>query len=125
VGAKGSGVGLVAQLIPGADADLFKPLTRWLSKRYQDIWVKTKVTNVEAGQNGLTVYFEGGKAPESAVFDKVLVAVGRKPNGNVIGAEAAGVQVDERGFIPGEKQQRTNGGHVFAIGALLAQPLFA
>jgi len=125
LGSKVSVVELLDQLIPGADADLVKPLTRWLSKRYQDIWVKTKVTNVEAGQDGLTVYFEGGKAPESAVFDKVLVAVGRKPNGKVIGAEAAGVQVDERGFIPVDKQQRTNVGHVFAIGDIVGQPMLA
>ena len=71
------------------------------------------------------MYFEGGKAPESAVFDKVLVAVGRKPNGKVIGAEAAGVQVDERGFIPVDKQQRTNVGHVFAIGDIVGQPMLA
>ena len=125
LGSKVSVVELLDQLIPGADADLVKPLTRWLSKRYQDIWVKTKVTNVKAGQDGLTVYFEGGKAPESAVFDKVLVAVGRKPNGKVIGAEAAGVQVDERGFIPVDKQQRTNVGHVFAIGDVVGQPMLA
>ena len=67
------------------------------------------------------MYFEGGKAPESAVFDKVLVAVGRKPDGKVIGAEAAGVQVDERGFIPVDKQQRTNVGHVFAIGDVVGR----
>jgi dihydrolipoamide dehydrogenase len=125
LGSKVSVVELLDQLIPGADADLVKPLTRWLSERYQDIWVKTKVTNVEAGHDGLTVYFEGGKAPESAVFDKVLVAVGRKPNGKVIGAEAAGVQVDERGFIPVDKQQRTNVGHVFAIGDVVGQPMLA
>src|SRR6478736_4302722 len=125
LGSKVSVVELLDQLIPGADADLVRPLTRWLSKRYQDIWVKTKVTNVEAGQDGLTVYFEGGKAPESAVFDKVLVAVGRKPNGKAIGAEAAGVQVDERGFIPVDKQQRTNVGHVFAIGDIVGQPMLA
>src|SRR3954447_7193354 len=121
LGSKVSVVELLDQLIPGADADLVKPLTRWLSKRYQDIRVKTKVTNMEAGQDGLTVYFEGGKAPESAVFDKVLVAVGRKPNGKMIGAEAASLQVDERGFIPVDKQQRTNVGHVFAIGDVVGR----
>ncbi len=125
LGSKVSVVELLDQLIPGADPDLVKPLTRWLSQRYQDIWVKTKVTNVEAGQDGLTVSFEGGKAPQSAVFDKVLVAVGRKPNGKVIGAEAAGVRVDERGFIPVDKQQRTNVGHIFAIGDVVGQPMLA
>jgi len=125
LGSKVSVVELLEQLIPGADPDLVKPLTRWLSQRYQDIWVKTKVTNVEAGQDGLTVSFEGGKAPQSAVFDKVLVAVGRKPNGKAIGAEAAGVRVDERGFIPVDKQQRTNVGHIFAIGDVVGQPMLA
>ena len=75
------------QLIPGADKDIVAPLTKRITKRYDDIWLKTKVTAVEAGPDGLTVRFEGGKAPESAVFDKVLVAVGRRPNGRAIGAE--------------------------------------
>jgi dihydrolipoamide dehydrogenase len=125
LGSKVSVVELLDQLIPGADADLVKPLTRWVTKRYENIWVKTKVTNVEAGPDGLTVSFEGGKAPESAVFDKVLVAVGRKPNGKVIGAESAGVQVDERGFISVDKQQRTNVPHIFAIGDVVGQPMLA
>ena len=125
LGSKVSVVELLDQLIPGADADLVKPLTRWLGKRYDNIWVKTKVTNVEAGPDGLTVTFEGAKAPETAVFDKVLVAVGRKPNGKVIGAEAAGVAVDERGFISVDKQQRTNVGHIFAIGDIVGQPMLA
>jgi dihydrolipoamide dehydrogenase len=125
LGSKVSVVELMDQLIPGADADIVKPLTRRITKQYQDIWVKTKVTKVEAGPDGLTVSFEGGKAPESAVFDKVLVAVGRRPNGKLLGAEAAGVQVDERGFIPVDKQQRTNVGHIFAIGDVVGQPMLA
>jgi dihydrolipoamide dehydrogenase len=125
LGSKVSVVELLDQLIPGADTDLVKPLTRWVTKRYENIWVKTKVTNVEAGADGLTVSFEGGKAPESAVFDKVLVAVGRQPNGKVIGADAAGVQVDERGFISVDKQQRTNVPHIFAIGDVVGQPMLA
>jgi dihydrolipoamide dehydrogenase len=125
LGSKVSVVELLDQLIPGADTDLVKPLTRWVTKRYENIWVKTKVTNVEAGPDGLTVSFEGGKAPETAVFDKVLVAVGRRPNGQLIGAENAGVQVDERGFISVDKQQRTNVPHIFAIGDIVGQPMLA
>jgi dihydrolipoamide dehydrogenase len=125
LGSKVSVVELLDQLIPGADADIVKPLTRRITKQYQDIWVKTKVTNVEAGPDGLTVSFEGANAPETAVFDKVLVAVGRRPNGRAIGAENAGVQVDERGFIPVDKQQRTNVGHIFAIGDVVGQPMLA
>ncbi len=128
LGSKVSVVELLDQLIPGTDADLVKPLTRRITKQYEAIWVKTKVTDVEAGPDGLTVRFEGGgnsKAPDSAVFDKVLVAVGRKPNGKGIGAEAAGVQVDERGFIAVDKQQRTNVGHIFAIGDVVGQPMLA
>jgi dihydrolipoamide dehydrogenase len=125
LGSKVSVVELLDQLIPGADTDIVKPLTRRITKQYQDIWVKTKVTNVEAGPDGLTVSFEGGKAPAQAVFDKVLVAVGRRPNGKAIGAEAAGVQVDERGFIPVDKQQRTNVPHILAIGDVVGQPMLA
>jgi dihydrolipoyl dehydrogenase len=125
LGSKVSVVELLDQLIPGADTDLVKPLTRWVTKRYENIWVKTKVTNVEAGPDGLTVSFEGAKAPETAVFDKVLVAVGRRPNGKLIGAENAGVQVDERGFISVDKQQRTNVPHIFAIGDVVGQPMLA
>ena len=125
LGSKVSVVELMDQLIPGADADIVKPLTRRITKQYENIWVKTKVTNVEAGPDGLTVSFEGGKAPEQATFDTVLVAVGRKPNGKLIGAENAGVAVDERGFISVDKQQRTNVPHIFAIGDVVGQPMLA
>jgi dihydrolipoyl dehydrogenase len=118
-------VELMDQLIPGADADIVKPLTRRISKRYQNIYLKAKVTNVEAGPNGLTVSFEGGGAPASDTFDKVLVAVGRRPNGKTIGAENAGVKVDERGFIGVDKRQRTNVPHIFAIGDVVGQPMLA
>jgi dihydrolipoamide dehydrogenase len=125
LGSRVSVVELMDQLIPGADADIVKPLTRRISKQYEAVWTKTKVTAVEAGPDGLTVRFEGGKAPESAVFDKVLVAVGRRPNGRAIGAENAGVLVDERGFIKVDKQQRTNLPHIFAIGDVIGQPMLA
>lgn len=125
LGSKVSVVELLDQLIPGADADIVKPLARRVAKQYENVWIKTKVTNVQAGPDGLTVSFEGGTAPDSAVFDKVLVAVGRRPNGTAIGAEKAGVQVDERGFISVDKQQRTNVSHIFAIGDIVGQPMLA
>jgi dihydrolipoamide dehydrogenase len=125
LGAGVSVVELMDQLIPGADKDIVAPLTKRITKRYDNIWLKTKVTAVEAGPDGLTVRLEGGQAPESAVFDKVLVAVGRRPNGRTIGAENAGVLVDDRGFIPVDKQQRTSAPHIFAIGDVVGQPMLA
>jgi dihydrolipoamide dehydrogenase len=118
-------VELMDQIIPGADADIVKPLHRRISKSYENVWLSTKVTAVSAGADGLTVSFEGGKAPATAVFDAVLVAVGRRPNGKTIGAENAGVLVDEQGFITVDKQQRTNVAHIFAIGDVVGQPMLA
>jgi dihydrolipoamide dehydrogenase len=124
-------VELMDQLIPGADKDLVTPLTKHIAKTYDNIWLGTKVTAVEAGADGLTVTFDASaskdkqKAPETAVFDKVLVAVGRRPSGRLVGADAAGVFVDERGFIPVDKQQRTNVAHIFAIGDVVGQPMLA
>src|SRR4051794_27089875 len=131
LGSKISVVELMDQLIPGADKDLVTPLTKRIAKSYAAIWLGTKVTAVSAGPDGLTVTFDSSaskdkaKAPETAVFDKILVAVGRRPNGRVVGAEAAGVFVDERGFIPVDKQQRTNVAHIFAIGDVVGQPMLA
>ena len=118
-------VELLDQLIPGADKDLVAPLQKTIAKRYDNIFLKTKVTGVEATPEGLRVSMEGDKAPSSDVFDKVLVAVGRKPSGKLVGAEAAGVIVDDRGFIPVDKQLRTNVGHIFAIGDVVGQPMLA
>jgi dihydrolipoamide dehydrogenase len=118
-------VELLDQLIPGADKDLVNPLFKRISKRYDAIYLTTKVTQVDAGADGLVVHFEGAKAPETATFDQVLVAVGRRPNGRAIGAERAGVAVDERGFISVDKQQRTNVPHIFAIGDVVGQPMLA
>jgi dihydrolipoamide dehydrogenase len=118
-------VELMDQLIPGADKDLVTPLTKWISSRYQNIYLKTKVTKVQAGDGGLTVSFEGAKAPTTDTFDKVLVAVGRRPNGKTIDAENAGVIVDDRGFITVDKQQRTNVPHIYAIGDIVGQPMLA
>ena len=131
LGSRISVVELMDQLIPGADKDLVTPLTKHIGKEYDHIWLGTKVTAMSAGDDGLTVSFDASgskdkdKAPETAVFDKVLVAVGRRPNGKLIGADAAGVFVDERGFIPVDKQQRTNVAHIFAIGDVVGQPMLA
>jgi dihydrolipoamide dehydrogenase len=118
-------VELLDQLIPGADKDLVNPLLKRISKRYEAIYLSTKLTGVEAGPDGLLAHFEGAKAPQTDRFDQVLVAVGRRPNGRSIGAERAGVAVDERGFIGVDKQQRTNVPHIFAIGDVVGQPMLA
>jgi dihydrolipoamide dehydrogenase len=118
-------VELSDQLMPGADPDLVRPLQQRLAKRYAGIYLKTKVTAVEAQKKGLKVTFEGEQAPEPKLYDRVLVAVGRSPNGGKINAEAAGVQVSERGFIAVDRQMRTNVPHIFAIGDLVGQPMLA
>ncbi len=118
-------VELMDQLIPGADKDLVKPLAKHIGSRYDNVYLSTKCTNVEATDTGLVVSFEGAKAPESDTFDAVLVAVGRVPNGSVLGLDAAGVAVTERGFVPVDEQLRTNVGHVFAIGDVIGQPMLA
>jgi dihydrolipoamide dehydrogenase len=125
LGTKITIVELMDQLIPGADKDIVAPLAKRIGARYENVYLKAKVTAVEATPDGLKVSFEGGKAPASDVFDKVLVAVGRRPNGRVVGAENAGVLVDERGFIRVDKQQRTNVPHIFAIGDVVGQPMLA
>ncbi len=125
LGSKITVVELMDQLIPGADPDIIRPLQKRIEGLYENIFLSTKVTDVKAGKQGLEVSFEGPKAPKSDVFDKVLVAVGRRPNGKAIGAEAAGVTVDERGFIPVDRQQRTNVAHIFAIGDVVGQPMLA
>lgn len=114
------------QLMPGVDADMIKPYAARVKKRYNNIMLKTKVTKVEAKKDGIHVTFEGENAPEKPVkYDAVLVAVGRKPNGHNIGADKAGVNVDERGFIKVDKQQRTNVSHIYAIGDIVGQPMLA
>ncbi|MCH2163330.1 MAG: dihydrolipoyl dehydrogenase [Marinovum sp.] len=119
-------VELMDQIIPGADKDIVKPLHTRIKGRYEDIKLKTKVTAVEAMAEGLKVTFEDDKGGISTdTFDKILVAVGRKPNGKLIQAEAAGVAVDERGFIPVDSQQRTGQAHIFAIGDVVGQPMLA
>ncbi len=112
-------------LIPGCDKDLVRGLNKIISKRYKAIHLKTKVSGIKAQKNGLKVSFEGDKAPEPALFDKVLVSVGRRPNGHKIGADKAGVTVDEAGFIPVDKQMRTNVSNIFAIGDIVGNPMLA
>lgn len=112
-------------LIPGCDKDLVRGLNRIISKRYKAIYLKTKVSEIKAQKNGMKVSFEGDKAPKPAIFDKVLIAVGRRPNGHKIAAEKAGVNVDEAGFIQVDKQMRTNVAHIFAIGDVVGNPMLA
>ncbi len=118
-------VELTGELVPGADRDLVKPLAKRMEKRLDHIWLNTRVTRVESAGEGLKVHFEGDAAPEPQVYSRVLVAVGRKPNGHAIGADAAGVTVDERGFIPVDPQRRTNQAHIFAIGDIAGPPMLA
>jgi dihydrolipoamide dehydrogenase len=118
-------VELMDQIIPGCDKDLVTPLLRRIKKQYKNIWLETRVTAIEPQNDGLKVSFEGKGAPESELFDAVLVAVGRRPNGKLIGAEAAGITVNEQGFIPVDKQQRTNVPHIFAIGDIVGNPMLA
>ena len=125
LGAKVSVVELTEQLVPGCDADLVKPLARRLKSRYEQIMLGTRVTAVAAQADGLHVKFEGPAGASSQRFDQVLVAVGRVPNGRALGAEAAGVAVDGRGFIAVDRQQRTNVPHIYAIGDVVGQPMLA
>jgi dihydrolipoamide dehydrogenase len=116
-------VELTDGLIPGCDRDLVKPLQKRIEGRYAAIHTGVKVTAVEAGDEALRVTFEGG--PEPAEFDRVLVAVGRRPNGDLLDVEAAGVEVDDRGFIRVDEQLRTNIAHIHAIGDIVGEPMLA
>jgi dihydrolipoamide dehydrogenase len=118
-------VELADQLMPGADLDLVKPLQARIAKRYKGIHLKTKVVEAKATKKGIEVTFEGESIPETKVFDRVLVSVGRSPNGNKVGADKAGVEVTDRGFIPVDRQMRTNVKNIFAIGDLVGQPMLA
>ena len=114
------------QLIPGADADLVNVLQKRMMKNGVKFMLKTKVTAVDAKEDGIYVSMEGEHATDKPLcFQQVLVAVGRKPNGGAIAADLAGVKVDERGFIPVDKQMRTNVAHIFAIGDVVGQPMLA
>ncbi|CAM0121080.1 dihydrolipoamide dehydrogenase [Stenotrophomonas maltophilia] len=130
LGSKVTVVEFMDQLMPGADKDLVKPLADRLKKQGIEVHLKTKASGVTADAKGITVTFEAaeeGQAPALAqgTFDRVLVAVGRSPNGRKIDAEKAGVQVTERGFIPVDRQMRTNVPHIFAIGDIVGNPMLA
>ncbi len=125
LGSKVTIVEFMDQIIPGADKDIVKPLHKRIEGRYEAILTKTKVTAVEATDAGMKVTMEGPDGETVDTFDKVLVSVGRRPNGAKINAAAAGVAVDERGFIAVDKQQRTGQAHIFAIGDVVGQPMLA
>lgn len=126
LGSKVTVVEFADGLIPAADRDIVKPLHKRIEKRYEAIYLKTKVTRLEARANGLLAVFEGEQAPvEPQLYDMVLLAVGRRPNGKDIAAEKAGVIVNDRGFIPVDKQQKTNVPHIFAIGDICGDPMLA
>ena len=126
LGSKVSVVEFMDGLITGCDRDLVRPLQKRMDKRFEAIMLSTKVTKMETKKDGIHVSFEGDEAPkEVQIYDRVLVSIGRKPNGNNIGADKAGVAVDERGFIAVDKQMRTNVNHIFAIGDIVGQPMLA
>ena len=128
-------VELGPDLMPGPDRDIVRPLERRIKKKYENIFLNTKVTEIKPTKKGLVCKFEGGSgstkvgskkgAPESDTFDRVLVSIGRSPNGQLIDADKAGVTVNEYGFIDVDKQQRTNVDHIFAIGDIVGQPMLA
>jgi dihydrolipoyl dehydrogenase len=121
LGSKVTVVEMLDQLIAGADPDVVKPLRKRIEKRYEAIHLETKVESIEAADDGIVARF----GDHEETFDRVLVAVGRRPNGGAIGADAAGVEVDERGFIGVDEQMRTNVPHIFAIGDVVGEPMLA
>jgi dihydrolipoamide dehydrogenase len=125
LGSKVTVVELMSSLIPGADPDVVRPLVKRIEKRYEKILLKIKVAKVEAQKDGLKVTFEGDGAPRPDTFDYIMMAVGRRPNGREINAQAAGVTVDERGTIPVDRQLRTNVPHIHAIGDICGEPMLA
>lgn len=126
LGSQVSVVEFMPQLMGAIDKDIAKAYEKWIAKRYEKIMLETKVTKVEAKKDGIYVTFEGKNAPaQPERYDAVLVAVGRTPNGKDIGADKAGVKVDEKGFIPVDKQLRTNVPHIYAIGDIVGQPMLA
>ncbi len=126
LGAEITVVELMEQLIPGADKDIVAPLTKRIQKRYKNIYLKTKVTKVEAKKDGLYVTFEGENAPsEPQKFDFILSAVGRRPNNDLLALDKAGVKLDDKGFIAVDKQLRTSVSNIFAIGDAVGNPMLA
>ncbi len=125
LGTEVSVVELTDTLMPGTDPDLLRPFMKFIKPRYEAIMVSTKVTGMRATVPGIEVSFEGDKAPSVGVYDRVLVAVGRRANGGMLDANTAGVNVDQRGIIAVDKQMRTNVPHIFAIGDLAGGPMLA
>jgi dihydrolipoamide dehydrogenase len=125
LGSSVSVVELTDGLIQGCDRDIVRPLHKRMEKRFENICLETKVTKIEAKKEGIMVHFEGDNSPEKETFDRVLVSVGRKPNGHKIDAVKAGVNVDEQGFIAANKQMKTNVDHIYAIGDIIGQPMLA
>ena len=125
LGSKVSIVELTDGLIQGCDRDVVRPLQKRMSQRFESIMLNTKVTKISASKEGISVEFEGDNAPAPQLYDRVLVSVGRRPNGNLIKAENAGVNVDDKGFIAVNKQMQTNVSHIFAIGDIVGQPMLA
>ena len=126
LGSKITIVEMLDSLMAGADPDMVRPLQKRISKQYENILLETRVTKVEAQKKGLKVHFEGKNAPEKPqIFDCILSSVGRNPNGFLVAAEKAGVEVDEEGFIATDSQMRTNVPHIFAIGDIVGQPMLA
>jgi dihydrolipoamide dehydrogenase len=125
LGAKVSVVELMDSLIPGADKDVVRPLAKRIEQRYEKILLQTKVAKIEPQKDGLKVTYEGANAPKPEIFDSILMAVGRRPNGKDINAQAAGVNVSERGYIPVDRQLRTNVPHIHAIGDICGEPMLA
>ena len=121
LGSRVTVVEMLDQLIPGADPDVVKPLHKRIAGRYEAIHLKTGVEEIRATDDGLVARFGDGEE----TFDRILVAVGRRPNGGQLGADAAGVEVDERGFIPVDEQMRTNVAHIYAIGDVVGEPMLA
>jgi dihydrolipoamide dehydrogenase len=124
LGSKVNVAELTPTLMPGTDPDLVRPLQRRIAKRYESIHLETRVSRVDVADDALFAHFEGKHQGREA-FDRILVAVGRMPNGNRIKAAAAGVEVDDRGFIAVDHQMRTNVPHIFAIGDVVGQPMLA
>ncbi len=125
LGSRVTVVELAPGLIPGCDRDLVRPLEKRLRGHYEAIHTSTRVTAIKAEAAALIVSFEGPDAPSPQAYDRVLVAIGRRPNGRLIGADAAGLMLDERGYLPVDRQQRTNVPHIFAVGDIVGQPMLA
>ena len=125
LGSRVTVVELLDNLMSEADPDLVKPLYKRIAGQYENIYPGTRVTGIKPAENGLAVGFSGPGAPSGDTFDRVLVAVGRQPNGNLIGAGNAGLNVDEQGCIPVDRQQRTNVANIFAIGDVTGPPMLA